>query len=255
MRLLRYALASLFAFIPLSGACSPDAVEIQWTVELDDKVRLAKLSAQELKMRIPMKYVKRLGGDNDGESRRLSHVNNRGIQVVDLEVPMSELITAANVDSIGAATAGILNSKKKPRPLFLMMQANFKFGESGSIREFERYQVTKRMAYRLPDLFGLERYARMTCTRQSTKEPPSEGPLSDPPPGCRELDGEVSMIGELDGQSVWLRCGKSKGGCSMRTYLLNRWEYTAIFDGAYLSVWREMKKASESFLKGFITIQ
>lgn len=242
------------------GACDAaqsnkaDFVEINWTVLRSEAVLNDSDAGRVLNMRIPTAYVSQVGRDRTGEEERQGGVKNNGISVVDLVAWLPDLSPTPIKE-----TKEKLLSEDQKRALYhqriyiqfsaAFVRNNIDTSMSGRMRS----KAKSRMSYRLPDLYGLERYRRMYCPPDVPFDAAKVNePREVPPEGCREIIGDESLVGNDSGVSIWITCGRGEGRCAMRTYFQGRWQITVVFSRAHLETWRDVRRAVETLLSKFI---
>jgi len=218
----------------LSCTQSEDTVNVDWTIVHPGPDRSRAGTA--LKMTIPKKYVRHVYADKTGEAERLRGVKNSGIEIVSLVVALPQPGSSSEAKEVQVdLSADVVRVK----------------GIAG-IKNQLTFEARRGMVYRLPELYGLDRYRRIGCSERSNFDASrADQALEAPPAGCWEL-GEESLLG-MDGDvGCWITCGRGGGQCVMRTSFRGAWSVLVIFSSTDLARWKTLRQQVEEVLTAFV---
>jgi hypothetical protein len=244
------ALAVLSAHAGYAGEARPAKarpVEIHWVVQPADT---ASNGGRELRMRIPRDYVQNIHRDPHGQSGKTQQVRNNGISAVSVEAVLPNLSPRLPEYEPPQATP------EERRQFFerrLIIDVKASFRPARPSREIYVSQARRGMAYRLPDLHGLERYRRMGCSAGSAFDAAkSDIPRTEPPAGCRPAADDEYMVGQDGGLAVLLSCPGPGSLCTMQTWLQDFWLVEVGFPYSKLDTWKSVRKQALDLLTSFV---
>jgi hypothetical protein len=227
-------------------------VEIYWTVLSSPVVASDPYAGRQLRMRIPKAHVRQIIRDPEGEAGKIRGVKNNGIGIISLEAWLPDLSPSPLVGDIKST------SDEQKRSLFnrqLMIDLTSGIRGQGKSRYLEGFysQAKKGMVYRLPDLYGMERFRRMACDKNSDFDPTkSHLERESPPNGCWHLPADEYLITKDREPVVSFTCAGPGGRCIMRSHFQSLWTMQIIFPYSRLESWKELKGEVEKLLNKFV---
>lgn len=247
---------------PLFGLTACDAaqlnktsfVEINWTVLGSEAMLNDPYVGRQLKMRIPKEYVRRIYRDSKSEGEKIKGVRNNGIEIISLEAWLPELSPSSPLKNMNkqALTQEQIRANDAMR-LLIDLNSSFRSPSGTSIREQFVYEAKRKMVYRLPNLYDLERFRRMGCAPGAAFDAAKyDVPRETPPDGCWNLPADEYLIGKDGSEEVWFTCAGPSGRCVIRTQFQSFWNMFVIFSYSRLESWKDVKNKAEKLLNGFV---
>jgi hypothetical protein len=247
------AAATVMAGCDIVQSKDSNVIEINWIVLRSDAVLNDPYAGRQLKMRIPKDYVRELYRDPKGEGEEIKGVKNNGIEIVTLEAWLPDMAPQPPVADMKSISEEVKRSLFS-RQLTINLKAGMRGRGPSNLKEQFVSQGKKGMVYRLPDLYGFERFRRMGCSSNSGFDPAKyDVPREAPPDGCWNLPADEELIGKHGDLSVWLTCAGRGGRCILRTHFQEFWTMQVIFPYSRLESWKEVKHQVENLLGMFIT--
>ena len=223
-------------------------LEIHWIVQ---PAEASSNGGRELRMQIPRDYVQNIHRDPHGVSEKSQRVRNNGISSVSVEALLPNLSPRLPEFEPQHATP-------QERRMFLerrlVIDVKASFRPARVTRDIYVSQARRGMAWRLPDLHGLERYRRMGCTAGSAFDAAkSEIPQMEPPAGCRPAAPDEYMVGQDGDLVVTLNCFGPGSRCSMQTWFQGFWLVEVGFPYSSLESWRSIRSQVVELLTSFVS--